>query len=860
MATQTQHILLRRLGVVFVEPGPGVSEHLVRALAVELADLGYTFSHRLQDRLRAASVEAVTELREWMGDVLAEKVGGNKKHVPLFRKFPDGVPDDTFDLWVRKVACQFLQAEGQPCLFCRRVGTTHVLSCHHIVCDQCFDGSNYSACPACEQRVKKKSPFFQPTGKLRNSLPKERVKFTLLDICDSIDDAAKALFVRFADRTQALSPADREDLESLVTDYGPRVLGWLPDQIVLKENIASIFGTLFRTSDPDSVLPAAKAHLRTATDVLRLIAVYSGVDPSLQSQTVFKQFEALTGTERFWGKIAELFGAAPAAPAPTVVTVPLNIKRFKVAPLKRALRRALLALLESYDRDLLVEDMLRHRSYWVWLGQFLHPHEYAKRFPNVARAFAIVRKKAPDGTPAEPFQTFYGKLEAAVEAGDARAMVDLLRSRPGELARRFDHALRLAGDDADAASGVVEALTSSVESLSLPVLLTLRNLLPTRTVQAGVRIYWPKGGTAKGISAPDERPTLRADHVRPAVHAVEEELLRRFAQHPEFATAIVDEALIDVAAPFNERTASPSAIVLPRGSRIPVPDKKFARLFLHWCQPEGHSDSTDLDLSIGFYDAEWRYLDVCSYYQLKYANASNEAIATSAGDLRSAPFPDGASEFVDLDRALARAEGVRYAVMIVNAFAGLPFAQLERGFAGLMFRDDKFGKHFDPRTVELKFDLQGESGMFLPLVLDLEDDVMHWLDTYSKGNLAFNNPATSNAAIERICPEMIEYFGSGVRMSLFELALLHAASRSTQVVLRGESNRRFVRKDDESPMDFLRRLERREADEDDVEIVETDPCFAILYRGDIAVPDGSTVYAVFRDQVTSTIEAGDLIA
>src|SRR5262245_35221223 len=91
--------------------------------------------------------------------------------------------------------------------------------------------------------------------------------------------------------------------------------------------------------------------------------------------------------------------------------------------------------------------MLRHRSYWVWAGEFLHPHEYAKRFPNVARAFAIVRKFAPDGTPAPEFTGFYGRIEAAARAGDASAMLDVLGERPGELARRFDHLLRVAGDD-----------------------------------------------------------------------------------------------------------------------------------------------------------------------------------------------------------------------------------------------------------------------------------------------------------------------------------------------------------------------------------------------------------------------------
>src|SRR5258708_1624190 len=107
----------------------------------------------------------------------------------------------------------------------------------------------------------------------------------------------------------------------------------------------------------------------------------------------------------------------------------------------RPFRRALLSLLEGMDRDRMTEDMLRHRSYWVWVGELLHPHEYATRFPNVARAFAIVREKAPDGTPAPAFRTYYSKVDAALRTRDFTTLVGLLRERPGELARRFDHLL-----------------------------------------------------------------------------------------------------------------------------------------------------------------------------------------------------------------------------------------------------------------------------------------------------------------------------------------------------------------------------------------------------------------------------------
>ena len=274
-------------------------------------------------------------------------------------------------------------------------------------------------------------------------------------------------------------------------------------------------------------------------------------------------------------------------------------------------------------------------------------------------------------------------------------MTEILLERPGELARRFDHALRVAGDDEAEADRVLAAFLRSVPAFATPTLLTLRSFLPTRTQPANVRLFFPKGRLASGVSASDTRPTLSPRIVEPAVQAVEKELLRRFAEHPAFDTCIIDEALQGIVAPFNERTASEAAVSIPRGSRIAVPSGKVARLFLHWCEPDARHATTDLDLSVGFYNERWRYLGVCSYYQLKFPKTTPEPVAASSGDLRDAPHPDGATEFVDLYRDRALSRGVRYAVMVVNSYYGLPFSQLDRAFAGVMLRGEAYGPHFD---------------------------------------------------------------------------------------------------------------------------------------------------------------------
>lgn len=854
-------MLLRRQALVFVERGHASQpERVMQAFDLELAALGVVASTRLRAAIATLDAASVASLRDGVCATIAANLGANRKHEPLFRKFPLGVPKDTEALWWTKVLSHFLQAEDAPCLFCRRTGTTHVLNpCRHVVCDSCFDGSSYSACPVCEHHVDRSSPFFEPTPVQPQPTKAEDVRWKLLDLGEGIDAAAQTLFRSLLGRVQALSPVDRTDLALLVAEYRDRVVPWLPDAIPVRENVALVFGTLFRYCDPLGVLPLARAHVGTATDVLRLLAVYSGVEPSLQPNTMVKQVSREEPHRRWWGKIAAMLGAAAPTRSVTVNVVVKN-RRFKLGKLRRPLRRALLEILEGLHPDSLTEDMLRHRSYWVWVGEFLHPHEYAKRFPRVAHAFAIVRGKAPDGTPAPQFRGFYGKVEDAARTGDALAMVEVLRARPGELARRLDWMLRTAGARPGSTDGVVAAFAGVVEKVSTPVLVSLASGLRTRLEPAPVRVYFPKGGTVTGVSSSDRRAPLDASTIAAATGVVERELLRRFGEHPPFAAAIVDDALRRTIVPFNERTASPSAVVLPRGSVVDVPAAKIARMFVHWCEPEEGGWATDLDLSVGLYGATWDLVGVCSYYQLQVVDVEGREIARSSGDLRDAPWPDGASEFVDLDLERARAAGVRYAVMVVNAYSGMTFSALERGFAGLMLRNDAFGPHFDPRTVELKFALQGEHGVFMPLVFDLQAGVMHWVDAYSKGQFLFNNVATSNKAITRICPETIAYFGSGTRLSMYELGLLHAAARAQQVFLRGETLCVLSRGDQEDAPSFLARLRSGEGARPVPAFAPEGPALAMLFRGDVELPEGSEAFALFRERTTATLAASDLLS
>lgn len=844
---------LMRVPAVSHEAGPRASAAEVRAAALELAHVGRVPSNALVQALATLSTSELTAWTHRVCASIAEVLGAAHTHVPLFRSFPHGIPDDTEAWWWQRVVVHYLQHADEPCLTCGRVGSTHVLqSCAHVVCDHCFDGTSLSACPICGQATSRPSPFFQPSPPREQ--PVERVRFVRIDVLDDLDGAARSLFTSFCLRPQVMSPVDVTDLVTIVTSYGTQVLPWLPAAIPVKENVAHVFGTLLRFSDAAQVLPVASTYLRTATDVLRVIAAMSNADPSLQATPTALTLTPDEQTSPRWTGLPKHTLRNTNTPASVRKTI--SKRRFAVAKLRRPVRRALLNLLAGLNADALVEDMLRHQSLWVWVGQFLHPHEHKDRWPQVARAFAVVREH-DDGAGSLDVTTWAARVESAVAQRDVEAAVALLQQRPGEFARRLDHVLRVCIRRRQR-QVVVDAFATVVDRLATPLLLTLSSVLRTRTAKQPVRLVFPKGKFSSGMALPPQTQQLDHDVVERVVSLVERAVLLRWAaQLPPLDTVVIDRALDDVIVPFNERTASRGAVALTRGTRLQVPSSKTARLFLHWCEPEHGGQTTDVDLSVAFYDSAWQLIGECSYSQLQ-CSLRDDVVARSSGDLRSAPFPDGASEFVDVDRLRALAGGARYAAMVVNNYAGMAFGELERAFAGLMLRDDVDGAHFDPRTVLHRFDLQGDNGVYLPLVFDLEDDRLFWLDVYARGHLEMNNVATSNMAVTKLASDSIAYFGSGARLSMLQLGLLHGAARAQRVVVRERDGTLTAHdRGTDDAAAFLLRLRSQEGAA--AAALGTTAVLALLLEGDLELPAGSAVWALLPGTTASTLAAADLL-
>ncbi len=835
-SSQLDALLLRKVGLVFLPAGASASPGKrqrdgLRALETDLLGLGHVLSPELQEALRALPEAELARVGRFLFDTLAAAFGAHRPFVPLFRDFPEGVPADTSELFVKRVLAWLFQEAQQPCILCGEVGSVHALApCAHLVCGRCFDGSNYSACPICNQRIALDSPFLQPTPTGHDARHYVRVwgRMTRLSRGSDREATARELFVRLVSRPTVLRPDEVDSLKTLVTALGTRVIPWLPARIPVKETLAVVFGALLQdTRTVGDVLTAADAHVKTATDVLRVLVAWLGGNPDLTAK------------------------------------VPLR-------SIPRPLRRAVMRMLEGFPLLNLAEDVHRHPGLWKALAGQLHVFEAWRTHPRTALAFAALRRtridaetefgrgvlalaeQHPDSFQREEtpsgsllrFRSWSANVEERLRTRDVPGVLPLLAQRPGELLRRLDHVTRtVLGQEGRAAleAQLQATLDATVPRATSALLLMVSAHLRRRHTSFGRRVFFPKGEATHAWGTADTRALLPGDVIGPLVARMEAELLHRAETLPAFPHAVLDEALADLLVPFAQKTASRALVAVPRGSVIRLPEGEQLRFFVHWTEPE--DTRVDLDLSVALYDEKWWLVDLCDYTHLRVAGDA----AVHSGDITSGRPPLGGAEFLDVHIPKLRAEGVRYAVPVVFSFNSVSFDRMDEAFAGFMLRPSTQGRHFDAATVEQRFDLQGNAQISVPLLIDLELGTMRWIDVKIPPEDRFQSVGRSRGALACLGKDATRYFGTGARPTMWELACLHAAARCRTVQVRRLDGRVSVyeRADGESTAAFLRRVRTLS----DTHVTEglrlgaTPALFAGL-SDDPALPPGSEGYAL----------------
>ncbi len=827
---------VKRPGRRSVPVGPGLL-----ALEADVLSLGYLLGPRLRAYLAEQAAERLAAIGLGLLAALEATLGEDKPHVPLFRNFPRSVPADTYDLYVQRVFTLLLQEPYQPCVLCAQVGGVHpVAPCAHLICAACWDLDDYAGCPLCHGRVDPCEPFLDPADLVRDNrqVPLPR-RVEVLELVDDLNRSVyQAIAVMLARRTP-LSPQDRGDLRALLDRVGHGDLGWLPDEIPIRETRALVLARLVVDPSLADRLPGlVTTHIGTATDALRLLYVLHGGDAGMTS--------------------------AP--------------ERRRSRP--RRMRRILLARLDALPLAALVEDLHRHGAAWQRMAENLHPFEQAQP-PTPAWRRRSPRCAVPRSTP-PPHSGGYsptwpprirrcctttgvGCGRHALGGADRECRRGRGRAHRGRSARPASGACWPAGCSG---SPPVPMIRKRWSRRPAPPCVRCRpGCCSPRWVRSGRPPGRPAPGcTFRGAAVPDCGPSriIGRDSTRTSAPRSTPCSPGSCWTAPPGCRPSTSPCWTP-AWPTSSRR-SPSAprrrpwYGLPRGSSQPLPGGRILRLFLHWTQPAG--TRVDLDLSVAMYDSEGGFVGWCDYTRLRFA----ERAAVHSGDLTSAPAPLGASEFVDLDVPALRRRGIRYLTMVVFSYNDVPFEAMTDAFAGFMGDPGQGGTAFEPKAVEQRFDLTGSVKVATPLLVDLNEGRLRWVDAAMAGAGSHHSVGRYSRTLGRLTVAADRYFAAGRRVSLWEVACWHAATRAATVLVRHRDGTvvGYRRGGAETPSAFAARLAALSPPDDNSTAPGGPlPDFAALVKGDAELAEGAQVYALYRSGLDAStirlVDAGDLI-
>lgn len=552
-----------------------------------------------------------------------------------------------------------------------------------------------------------------------------KVKVIDLGTIDDLND----VFINLCQSKTSISQTDKEDLEWIFKNTQIQ----FPEEIPLKENVA-IVGKLYLENYPLARAEDIQKYFKTATDVLRLITAMSDGDVSLSTNTKFRSF-------------------------------------------KRKERRKLLELLQNCGE--IEEDMLRYKNRWIRVGERLHPSEYSvERFGKVITAFNKLRNDIK-------IETFAGKVTRAIETEDYASALKLLKKRPGELARKIDHLLRISDDK----NSVINTFKDVASVVSTPVLLQVKEHFAHRTEKLESRVFFPKGSLARCHCVDNTLPDINKKYCDAIVKICENALIENYKKKDFLGNVYLSDEYKRYIVPFSQRSASKSLKTIVRGSRLPIPEEtKALRAFIWWTNT-GNSkfddwngnDRVDIDLSAAIFDENWAYIEHISYTNLRSAKykSCHSGDITNGGEVDG----DGVSEFLDVDIDSVIKYGARYVVYQVYSYTRQKFSDMPHAMFGWMNREDvSSGEIYEPKTVEQKMDLTSQSVVCIPVIFDCVKREVIWCDmnlsldsVYS--HYGVNNVESNLYGVAATCYSMVNMS----KPNLYDLIELHIKARGLRV-------------------------------------------------------------------------------
>lgn len=324
-------ILVNELHMLPFESGDGMSPAAKVILQAELARIGFRIKN--PEVLESLSDFSNSHFRKLISHLLKMK-GGDVKHVPLFKKFPDDVPEDSEMLFKRtfayllNVMSSFSSEED------------YRLDNGMRVPKFLFDMNDFNGDPILGRQDTTKYP--QGIADQAKRTGDTHVNWVDLKLMPSnkVQGVLKAFLHRNLYSKSSIKESLQPTIVSLLSHFGAKDID--PSKIVHKE-IRSFLMKFF-WDEKEYELAAGLAS--QPVDLLRMFAAVTDSDVSLS-------------------------------------------EKIKFPKMNRKARKAILASLESMYKP--EESMKKYSGLWLQLGRYIHPGEHKAKFPKAFVAFDNIR-------------------------------------------------------------------------------------------------------------------------------------------------------------------------------------------------------------------------------------------------------------------------------------------------------------------------------------------------------------------------------------------------------------------------------------------------------------------------------------
>jgi stress response protein SCP2 len=711
-----EEIALRRLNLLAIDEN---ASSLDESLAPRIKTIFLAELNNLGYRIenhKAFNGSVISNYKKII-QILKEKRGGDVDYVPLFSGFPNKVPDT--GVYVSSMEVWL----GKHIGIFEDEGDNlidgHILSNGMVVPSWFYESEGFGADSFGRQSDELYQKGVENQKKRESDSHTEWINLRFAS-AEEAEQEVKQFLANNLYAKSSIKEAMKPDLEYLISHFNVNFID--AEKVVFKETKSYVMAYLWNQENWFS-LPK---FVSTPTDLLRMFASLTDSDISLA-------------------------------------------EKIKFPKMNRMQRRVVLGSLDKFPN--LAENLNDYKGLWIALGKGLHPGEYRTKFPNAFKAFDSLRN--------EKIESFDSKVEKAFKSRDYDGLIPLLMSRPGNFARRLHQTLESFNKNSD---DILSTFKNVSHNVQLKNLFIMESYFKTIGNSEFRTVINKKG---KIIVLPNKKNRVSAATTDKVIGVIVRAINEKMAEkQPNPDTQIVfdgngvprrikvwvDPELRNYTIPLSQRKMSDGLLSYGRGTRIKFDDSKVLRLFTYWKQSE---QRTDLDLSLIEFDNEMKYKG-----HVSYTNLASSGIVHS-GDMTSAP--NGAAEFIDVTLDKIKKE-TRYIAPQIYRFAGESFAELENSYAGWSFRDkaNKSRKTFDVKTVKHKFNMVGAGAYAIPMIVDLKEREIIFVDLYVNGFSSVNRVENASMNISVISKAAIEMINS--RPNMLDLVTRFVQAGNVQMV------------------------------------------------------------------------------